>query len=75
MGIHFKKNGNQIVYTKGMTNAKAIEFLKKRVAKREKEMQKRKWIYDEYNSLLKLNKLDNEWIQVLRSRKVVLEDE
>lgn len=72
MGIRFEKNGRTIVHPKGMTNSEAIRYLENRIKKRDKELQKRQWIYDEYNSLLAKQKLDREWVIILRTNQVVL---
>ena len=70
--VKYKKNGNCIVYSKGSNNDSVIVELRKRVEKREKELQKRKWIYDEYLSLLKKQELDRGWIATLERNDVVL---
>ena len=72
LGITFKKNGDMIVYPKGMSNDEAILYLENRIKRRDKQLLKRQWIVDEYNTLLSKQKLDREWITILRTNQVVL---
>lgn len=70
--VRFQKKGRCIVCTKGSNNASVIAELRKRVEKRKIELDKRKWIYDEYLSLLKKQELDLEWIGTLERDEVIL---
>lgn len=72
MRLHYKNKGTVIVYTRGMTNQDAIKLLNKRISNREKEIQKRKWIVDQYNSLVAANELDKSWVISLSNNSVVL---
>lgn len=65
MKVVYKDKGNRIVYTKGMTQDQIIEFIKNRMAKRQKELDKRQWIVDEYRSLSSKQAEDNEWLSYL----------
>lgn len=61
--VRFKgKYNNTIVYSKGMTDSEIISVLEKRISKRQIELDKRKWIYDEYISLCRLQDLDVKWL-------------
>lgn len=61
--VKFKgKNNNTIVYSSGMTDEDIVDVLTKRIQKRQIELDKRKWIYDEYISLLEKQKVDKDWI-------------
>lgn len=42
MRLHYKNKGSVLVYSRGMTNQDSINLLNKRIANREKEIQKRK---------------------------------
>lgn len=62
--IRFKgKNNDTIVYSSGMSDNDVIEILERRIKKRQVELDKRKWIYVEYCSLMKLQKIDERWLK------------
>lgn len=56
------KNNNTIVYSKGMSDRDIIDVISKRIEKRQIELDKRKWIYDEYLSLSEKQKVDKSWL-------------
>ncbi len=63
MSVRFKgHNNNTIVYSKGMTDKDIMDVLSRRIQKRQVELDRRKWIVDEYNSLLKKQNTDKQWL-------------
>lgn len=57
-----KYRKNTIVYAKGMTKKDIIDVIKKRMEKRETELQKRHWIVIEYKAIEAKQKNDQEWL-------------
>lgn len=62
MAVRFTNKGRTIVYRKGQSRLDVIAELEKRIAKRQKELDKRRWIVDEYNSLLSKQAEDRSWV-------------
>ena len=60
MAVRYK--GNVILFTKGMSRDDVMNAIKKRMDKRATELEKRKWIYDEYNSLKAKQDEDAIWL-------------
>lgn len=67
MGVRYKKNGNTIVYSKNMTQQQVMDAIRKRMATRQKEIEKRQWIVDEHKSLLEKQAQDQEWLFYLET--------
>ena len=73
--VRFKgKNHNTIVYSSGMSDKDIIEVLERRIKKRQVEIDKRKWIYDEYNSLFTKQLIDKNWLADFKSKRISVED-
>lgn len=62
MSIRFKKKNTLLTYSKGMTRDQVAHELQKRIDKREKELEKREWIYKEYLNLIKSQENDKQWL-------------
>ncbi len=73
--IRYSKKNTVIHYKKGMTNEDAIKEIENRMRKRMKELDKRQWIVDEYNSLKEKQEVDREWIGILKRNEVILNQE
>ena len=73
MAVQYK--GNVICYTKGMSRDDVMTAIKKRMAKRELELQKRKWIFDEYNSLKAKQDQDASWLSWCEKNLITSVDE
>lgn len=72
--IRYSKKNTVIHYTKGMTNEDAIKEIEKRMRKRQKELDKRQWIVDEYNSLKEKQLVDRDWLGVLKRNEIILSE-
>lgn len=62
------KNGNTIMYTKGASLEEVKAAIKKRMEKRQKELEKREWIVKEYKSLEAKQAEDRQWLQWLNTQ-------
>lgn len=62
------KNGNTIIYTKGASLEEVKVAIKKRMEKRQKELEKREWIVKEYKSLEAKQAEDRQWLQWLNTQ-------
>lgn len=72
--VRFKgKNNNTIVITSGMTDKDVVEVLQKRLAKRQIEIDKRKWLVDEYISLTKKQEIDRKWLYAFEHENFSIE--
>lgn len=68
MKVHYKNKGNTIVYTKGMSLKQVIEFIERRMKKRDEELKKREWIVKEYRSLEAKQAEDRMWLTWLNEQ-------
>ena len=62
MVVRYTNKGRVMRYTKGASKEDVMSFLSSRIAKRQKEIDKREWIVREYNSLIKKQEEDKSWL-------------
>lgn len=67
MRLKFLKN--TIYYPKGATRSDVIAELKRRISKRQIEIERREWIVKQYESLLKKQDEDKKWLLWVQSLK------
>ena len=73
MAVRYK--GNVIYYTKGMSCDDVMNAIRKRMEKRETEIKKREWIYQEYISLKSKQDEDASWLAWCEKNLITSVDE
>ena len=68
LSIRYKNKGHTLVYKKGQSRLEVQTELEKRIAKRQKELDKRQWIVNEYNSLLCKQAEDRDWLNWVKKQ-------
>lgn len=70
--VRYKDKNTTIVYSKGMSRDDIISVIQKRIDERNKKIDQRQFIVDEYNRLKEANKIDYDWLEYIKGHEEFL---